>query len=314
MAALPPVPAAGRRIRKAIIPVAGRATRHWPASLAVPKALFPLVDGDGRTKPVLQLILEEAFASGIERACVVTGPGEEGPYRRYLEALEALEALAVGEGGGAGGAGGAGTTSGRVDWPARVSFAIQSSPDGFGHAVLCGRDFAAGEPVLVMLGDHVYRSAETRPCARQLLDCFHAGGAAVSAVQRTPEADLHLFGTVRATPLSGRARAYTVHEIVEKPAVATARERLRVPGVPVGQYLCWFGLHAMTPGLFDVLDEDARLDRRERGELQLTAAQARLAAREPYLAYEVAGWRFDMGDPAGLVRTQQALAERHVRG
>jgi UTP--glucose-1-phosphate uridylyltransferase len=293
------VPESGRRIRKAIIPVAGRATRHRPASLAVPKALFPLVDRDGTTKPVLQLILEEAFASGIEQACVVTGPGEDAPYRRYLEALAGREA---------------GDVSGRVDWTARVSFAIQASPAGFGHAVLCGRAFAAGEPVLVMLGDHVYRSAEARPCTRQLLDCFRTDGAAVSAVQRTAEADLHLFGTVRATPLVGRARAYTVHEIVEKPPVSTARQRLRVPGLPEGQYLSWFGLHAMTPGLFDVLEEDARLDRRERGELQLTAAQARLAARETYLAYEVSGWRFDMGDPAGLVRTQLGLAERQLPG
>jgi UTP--glucose-1-phosphate uridylyltransferase len=173
--------------------------------------------------------------------------------------------------------------------------------------VLCGRDFAADEPVLVMLGDHVYRTREARRCARQVLDCFAAFGHATSAVQRTPESQLHLFGTVAARSVDGAPGVYDVREIVEKPDVAVARDRLRVPGLPDGTYLCWFGLHAMTPAIFEVLADDVRHDRRERGEFQLTGAQARLLARERYLAYEVAGTRHDMGDPAGLLATQAAL-------
>lgn len=283
-------------MRKAIIPLAGRATRHRPASLAVPKGLFPLVDVDGRTKPVIQFILEEAFESGIELACLVTGPGEDVPYRQYFDALAGSERELA-----------------SLSWAGalgRVHFAVQPASEGYGHAVLCGREFAAGEPVLVMLGDHVYRSAEGRRCAQQVVECFQEHGAATSAVQRTPETELHLFGTVRAEPVPGAARTYEVREIVEKPRVALAQERLRVSGLPEGHYLCWFGLHALTPAIFEVLADDVASRRRERGEYQLTGAQGRLAQRERYLGYEVAGRRFDMGDPAGLVATQAALAAR----
>lgn len=280
-----------QRIRKAIIPVAGRATRLRPASYAIPKGLFPLVDADGRAKPAIHLILEEAFGSGIEQACLVTGPGEDTPYRRYAAAL---------------------ADSGEPEWAriaTRISFASQSTPEGYGHAVLCARDFAAGEPVLVMLGDHVYRSAASRPCARQLLDCFHDFQAATSAVQPTPAAQLHLFGTIGGWPVPEHPGVYEVEEIVEKPALEVARARLRVPGLAPDTYLCWFGLHAMTPAIFDVLAEDVAARRRERGEYQFTGAQARLAQRERYLACEIAGRRYDLGDPEGLLATQVALRQ-----
>jgi UTP--glucose-1-phosphate uridylyltransferase len=100
------------RIRKALIPVAGRATRLRPASYAVPKGLFPLVDLDRRVKPVVQLILEEAFASGVDEACLVTGPGEDQPYRRFFDAL---------------------VQSGEPAWQdlaGRVRFALQPLPEG----------------------------------------------------------------------------------------------------------------------------------------------------------------------------------------
>lgn len=289
MPATPRAQTAGR-IRKAIVPVAGRATRLRPASLAVPKGLFPLVDADGRAKPVIQLILEEAFGSGIEAACLVTGPGEDLPYRRYFAAL---------------------ADAGEPAWrelAARVDFAAQPEPLGYGHAVYCGRGFAGGEPVLVMLGDHVYRSGEPRRCARQLLDCFVRHGWSVSGVQRTPEAALRFFGTVAARPLPAAPGSYRVHEIVEKPDELTARARLRVPGLPAGEYLCWFGLHALTPAIFDVLADDVQSERRERGEYQLTGAQARLLEREPYFAEEINGTRHDMGDPAAYRATQTALS------
>lgn len=283
------------RPRVAIVPLAGRATRHRPASLAIPKGLFPLVDVDGRTKPVLHLILDEAFESGIETVCLVTGPGEDVPIRRYLNAVRDHDS---------------------ATWAARsgaVRFVEQPSPEGYGHAVLCARAAtreAAGTdaPVLVMLGDHFYLTGEYRRCAAQTLDAFVAAGASVSAVQRTPEAELHLFGTILGEPCENDPRAYRVRKIVEKPDRAHARTALRTPGLPDETYLCWFGLHALTPAIFDVLAEDVAEGRRERGEFQFTGAQARVAEREPYFAYEVSGTRHDMGDPAAYVAAQTALA------
>lgn len=275
--------------RIAVVPLAGRATRLRPASLGIPKGLFPLVDRDGRAKPVLHFILDEAFCSGIERVCLVTGPGEDGPFRRYLNAL---------------------ADAGEPDWQSwssRVLFAVQPQPEGFGHAVLCARSVVGNQPILVMLGDHLYRSAEARRCARQLLDSFSQCGRSVSAVQRTSENQLHLFGTIAAEPLSQPPRTYKVSKIIEKPEVETARRELRVAGLPPTEYLSWLGMHALTPGIFDILAEDVVHGRRERGEFQLTGAQGRLAEREPYYAHEVLGTRLDMGDPTSLIATQAAL-------
>jgi UTP--glucose-1-phosphate uridylyltransferase len=273
----------------AIVPLAGRASRLRPASLAIPKGLFPLVDRDGLAKPVIHFILEEAFGSGIDRVCLVTGPGADEPFRWYLEAVSQEPPWR--------------------GWTDRVQFAIQPEPEGFGHAVLCAREIVDDQPVLVLLGDHLYLSGEARRCTRQVLDCFARYGSSVSAVQRTPESKLHLFGTVAAEALPSDARTYRVSKIVEKPDIDTARRELRIDGMPAGEYLSWFGIHALTPGIFDILAEDVLLNRRERGEFQLTGAQARLAEREPYFVHQITGRRLDMGDPPGFIATQQALAE-----
>ncbi|MCX5986597.1 MAG: sugar phosphate nucleotidyltransferase [Chloroflexi bacterium] len=284
----------GYRPRRAIVPLAGRASRLWPASLAIPKALFPLIDQDGVARPVIGLILAELQRAGITEVCLVTGPGDDQVYRRYFDALA------------------------RTGFDAdirnvRVGFATQREPLGFGHAVWCGRDFTVDEPVLVVLGDHVYATDAPVTCAGQVLDTFARHGMATSGVAVTPEADIGGFGTVAAVELEDDHGTYAVSEIVEKPDVETARLRLRVSGLPAGTYLSWFGIHAMTPRLFEILEDDYRLGRKERGEIQLTSAQGRLCADEPYLATVVSGTRHDTGDPVAWLATQDALRPRPDR-
>lgn len=281
----------------AIIPLAGKATRHRPASYAIPKGLFPLVDVDGRTKPTLHLILEEAFESGIENVCLVTGPGEDGPFQRYLDTAH---------------------REGAAPWAPHVSFAVQPTPEGYGHAVYCAREVAAGQSALVLLGDTIYESFEPIRCSAQLLDAYARCGASVSGLQRLAEDQLAGFGTIRGEPVPGLdERTHRIRHVIEKPTPAQARESLVTPGLPTGTYLGWFGIHAVSAGIFEVLAEDVLLDRRERGEFQFTGAQARLAEREPYFGYEIAGRHMDMGDPTTYVQTQLALQrirESRARG
>jgi UTP--glucose-1-phosphate uridylyltransferase len=281
----------GYRPRRAIVPLAGRASRLWPASLAVPKALFPLIDQHGVARPVISLILAELQKAGITEVCLVTGPGDDAAYLRYFEAL-----------------GRSGMDDDLRDL--RVDFATQPEPLGFGHAVWCGRDFALEEPVLVVLGDHVYSTNAPVNCAGQVLDTFARHGMATSGVALTPEGEIGGFGTVAATELVDHQGTYAVSAIVEKPDVETARSRLRVPGLASGTYLSWFGIHAMTPRLFGILEDDYRLGRKERGEIQLTSAQARLCGEESYLATIVSGARHDTGDPMAWLATQDALRPR----
>jgi len=300
-------------VRKAVITAAGRGTRQYPASTTVQKEMFPLVDTDGLTKPTLQIIVEEALDAGIEEVCIVTAPGDEEMYRQHFRglsedllpaykgkewALQESEQLA------------------RIE--RALSYATQSSPEGYGHAVYAARDWVGDEPFLLLLGDHVYVSSDPggRRCARQVVDVFERTGQTVSAVKRTPERLLHLFGTVQGALVDvpdgswdgDSGAVYRVTAMVEKPSPERAVRELRTPGLRLDEYLCFFGMHVFTPTLFDCLGENIARDVREKGEFQLTSAQAMLAAREPYLAFETLGERYDMGVPFGLAETQLALA------
>jgi UTP--glucose-1-phosphate uridylyltransferase len=143
-----------------------------------------------------------------------------------------------------------------------------------------------------------------------LLDVFERYGCPLSGVQRTPAQELRHFGTVGAEPVAERAGVWEARALYEKPTPEYARAHLRSPGLPEETYLTFLGMHVFTPEIFVCLEEMIREDCRERGEFQLTTAQERLRARGRYLAAEVAGTRHDMGNPAGLVETQQALRGR----
>src|SRR5207253_7165509 len=155
------------KVRKAVITAAGRGTRQYPASTAVQKEMFPLVDRDGLTKPVIQIIGEEAIESGIEEICIITQPGEEKLYREYFKRLDddmvkafrgkdwaILESEKLGAFG------------------ERLHFAEQHTPEGFGHAVYQAKKFVGDDPFLLLLGDHVYISDTKDRCALQLVRVF----------------------------------------------------------------------------------------------------------------------------------------------
>lgn len=290
-------------VTRAVITAAGRGARQYPACDTVQKAMLPLVDRDGLTKPLLQIIAEEALESGIEELCVVCAPGDEPHYRRQLEL--SAEALREGFRG--------------VPWAveqarrlgelnARLRFVEQAEPEGYGHAVWCARTFVGDRPFLLLLGDHLYVSRADRRCARQLLDLAAEEDCAVSAVQETREHLIRQYGTVSGKRLPGRPNAYAIEEVIEKPDPTLAELRLQVSGLRAGHYLCFFGMHVLTPGLMALLDEAVAENRRDAGQIQLTPALQALAARERYLALETLGTRHNLGVKFGHVDAQIALA------
>ncbi len=291
------------QVKKAVITAAGRGVRHNSASDTVQKAMLPMVDRDGVTKPVLQIIAEEAVESGIEEICVVVAPGDEAYYRRHFQShTETLRSTAKG-------VGWAEYQARRVtDLLSRMTFTVQPEPHGYGHAVWCARDHAAGEAVLLLLGDHLYVSRETRRCARQLMDLAESDGCAVSAVQSTREHLIHQYGTIQGKRQQDRPDVYSIDEVIEKPNPTLAELRLQIPGLRAGHYLCFFGMHVLTPSVFEILDEHVRRDLREAGQVQLTPALNELARVEKYLALETRGARHNLGVKFGVVETQIALA------
>jgi UTP--glucose-1-phosphate uridylyltransferase len=290
-------------VRKAVITAAGRGTRQYPATNTIQKEMLPIVDCDGVTKPAIQIICEEALQSGIGAICIVVNPGADVQIRRHFQPLSGSQRQSM-----AGKPGVIAQSDRLAEIGSRLTFVNQASPEGYGHAVYQSREFVGAEPFLLMLGDHLYLSTGSRPCAAQAMDLFNRHGCSVSTVARTPESLLHLFGTIAARPLPGEDRAYDVLALCEKPSIAYAREHLQAPGLPPDEYLCFFGMHIFTPGIFEALDYQVRSDIREKGEIQLTSAQERLRQSERYLAFEPHGRRFDIGVPSGLAVTQIAFA------
>jgi len=254
-------------IRKAVITAAGPSQRTLP--------LQTLVDRDGKTKTALAIIIEEALGAGAEDICVVVYPGDADAYR-----------AAAGSHG------------------KRLHFVEQVQAQGYGHAVWCAREFTATDPFLLMVGDHLYLSHGNRGCARQLVEIAAAEACAVSAVQATHENKLPYYGAVGGRLAENRKGLYLVSEVLEKPTPTVAEQRLIVPGLRVGHYLCFFGMHVLTPAVMNLLGTEVSAGHNA----NLSQVLARLAGRERYLACELLGRRFDIGLKYGLLNAQLALA------
>ena len=287
------------RIQKAIIPIAGYGTRLFPATKAVPKALFPIIAQDGIAKPIIQLIIEEALTAGVEEVCLVAQPQQVEPIATYFssdvaDAIREKSELAA-----------QADRLGEIG--ERLHFAIQAEPEGFGHAIYCARDFAAGEPVMILLGDHLYISESGVSCAKQLADVYTQVGQSVTSLDLCHESELSLNGIVHGNSSTESSRLFILAQISEKPTVEFAREHLRVDGVPDQQYLCNFGIDLLNPLLFDILDYNYRHRIVTHGEIQLRDAMTEMIKQEGMYGYRVAGQRYDTGNPQDLLKTVNAF-------
>jgi UTP--glucose-1-phosphate uridylyltransferase len=294
----------GSPVQRAVIPIAGLGTRLFPASHAVKKELFPVVGPDGIARALVHYHLIALAAAGIESIALVVQPGEDALVRNYLRGPDADYRRRL--------AGSPALEREAADMAAladRLTFVTQATQDGYGHAVYQARHFAAGAPVLLCLGDHLFRGRSRSPYAEILTVAARHPDRALSAVNRIDEAALARFGTIAGTRRPGDPRVIEISRIVEKPDVATARAHLRVEGLPGEAWLGWFGLHVLPPEIFDVLGRMIRDEVRDRGEFQLTRAQERLREDRGYLAYEMTeAERFDFGTPAELVKSLSAFA------
>ncbi len=257
------------KIRKVLVTAANPRQRTLP--------LQTLIDQRGEPKTALQIILEEASGAGVEEFGVVICPGDEAAYAGACGNLRS-----------------------------QVRFIVQETARGYGHAVLCGRPFVGDESFLHLVGDHLHVSHAPATCARQLLEVATTEDSPVSAVQPTRESQLTSFGAVGGRLVGGARPLYQVEAVLEKPTPTAAEQQLIVPGLRAGFYLCFFGMHVLGPEIFSLLEEHQRAA--PDGPLGLSPALHTLAARRRYLAFTVAGRRFDIGAPYGLLFAQLALS------
>ncbi|MEL6106754.1 MAG: sugar phosphate nucleotidyltransferase [Planctomycetota bacterium] len=257
------------QVRKAVITAAAPDQSRIPTQ--------QLVNREGKDKSALQLIVEEILSSGVEEICVVIRPDDQDVFEQAAGDL-------IGS----------------------LHFATQQSPEGYAHALLQARDFVDDTPFLHLVGDHLYLSAARQSCAKQLIDVAAEFTCSVSAVEATRENKLPYFGIVSGTRLSPREGAFEVQRVCEKPTPTLAEQELVTPGLRSGHYLGFFGMHVLTGDIFDSLHQvhsDPAIPR-----ATLSDALDAFRTRHRYLAFQVAGTRYNLGVPYGLLMAQLAIA------
>jgi UTP--glucose-1-phosphate uridylyltransferase len=253
-----------------VITAASRSQRTLP--------LQRVVDRDGTPKTVLRIVVEEALQAGVDEICVVICPGDAEPYRA--------------------------AAGGHAD---RLRFIEQQEALGYGHALHCARDFVGDAPFLHLVGDHLWISHTARGCAEQLVELAQAEACVTSAVQPSRESLLPYFGAVGGRLLPGRQDLYLVETVREKPTPTEAEQWLVVPGLRAGHYLCFFGMHVLTPSVMELLGRQLR-EAGRRSRVTLAGALDELSSRERHLALANLGSRYDVGGKYGILSAQLALA------
>lgn len=271
-----------KRVRKAVLPVAGLGTRVLPGAKTTPKNMLNVVD-----RPILSYIVEEARAAGIEHFVFIVGRGQtaiEDYFDASPEIEQALEAkgkAAILE-----------DVRRDLPQPGQMSFVRQMAPLGLGHAVWCARDIIGDEPFAVMLPDMLM--AAERPALAQAVDAYDKAGGNVVVVEPAPEGEAHKYGIVALEAQNGRLNRMT--GMVEKPAPGTEPSNLFISG----RYI-------LQPEIFEILETQ---ERGAGGEIQLTDGMAALMRRQDFHALEYEGTTYDCGDKIGLLRANVAFALR----
>ncbi|HEY3949454.1 UTP--glucose-1-phosphate uridylyltransferase [Phenylobacterium sp.] len=270
----------GKRVRKAVLPVAGLGTRVLPGAKTTPKNLLNVVD-----RPILSYVVEEARAAGIEHFVFIVGRGQ-GAIEDYFDAAPEIE--------------GALEAKGKADIlaevrrdlgePGQMSFIRQMAPLGLGHAVWCARDVIGDEPFAVMLPDMLM--AANPPALAQAVAAYERTGGNVVVVEPAPAGETHKYGIVALDGQDGRLNRMT--GMVEKPPLGTEPSNLFISG----RYI-------LQPDIFEILQTQPR---GAGGEIQLTDGMATLMKRQDFHALEYEGTTYDCGDKIGLLRANLAFA------
>jgi UTP--glucose-1-phosphate uridylyltransferase len=270
-----------KRVRKAVLPVAGLGTRMLPAAKTVAKEMLTVVD-----KPLIHWVLAEARAAGIEHFVLVTGRGKtamEDYFDHQIELEDTLRAknkTAI-------------LDQLLADLPkeGEISYVRQMAPHGLGHAVWCARDIIGDEPFAVLLPDMIMDAAPGAT-AQAIKAYEQTGGDNIVVVEPCPPGMAHQYGIVALEGPEGRLRRMT--GMVEKPAPGTEPSNLFISG-----------RYVLNPEIFGAL---AARERGAGGEIQLTDAMARLMRTQAFHALEYEGTTYDCGDKIGWLRANVALA------
>ena len=268
-----------QKVRKAIIPAAGLGTRFLPATKALAKEMWPIVD-----TPTIQYIIQEAVDSGIEEILIITNSNKHAMENHFDKNYE-LESRLL--------------ESGKIKQAkeindianlANIYYIRQKEPKGLGHAVLCAKSFIGNEPFAVLLGDDVVVN-DKKPALRQLIDAYIQKEASVVGVQTVEHKDVNKYGIVRPSKshiVECAGRLVKLSDMIEKPPINEAPSDLAV-----------LGRYVLTPKIFELLETQSK---GTGNEIQLTDAIKRLMDIQAVYAYDFEGIRYDVGDKFGFIK------------
>jgi len=294
-------------VRKAIIPVAGFGTRLYPSTRALKKDFFPIPCPDGMVRPVILILLEELVNSGVEEICLVLGSEEERiQYTEFFERQLSEEHLRklnkeAQE-----------YENHILDIGKRLRYVYQREKRGFGHAVFQAAEFAGDDPVLLLLGDTIYRSENNNPCALQMIQEYEKYNQLMISIHPVPLAEVSHYGILSGVWEDKDHSVLNVSVMQEKPKASYAEEFLGVRNAE-GQkeYYSVFGQYILTPEVFeqlraDIKQADAEGDHTR--EIELTAALEAVRKNSGMMGIQLRGKMYDMGNPNALRRCVEEYA------
>lgn len=288
-----------RVVNKAIVPVAGLATRLFPASKGIKKAFMPVPDKGGLLKPAIMIILEELYYAGIRKVCLVISEGEQKTYEDFfrLPSAELMNKLSeqnrkyamlmdeIGQ---------------------CVTYVCQKQKKGFGHAVYLCRDFANEDPVILLLGDTLYRSDIGDSCARQLIKLYEKNGGTIVSLQPISIENVSQFGMAHGIWEDEDQTLLLIDKLVEKPSKEYASEELRVRTKKgKDNYYAIFGQYILSKEVFEVLQQRVEYSNNDEGEIQLTEVLSEVNQKYGVMGLIPKGKSFDIGIPSAYFDTFQ---------
>ena len=264
------------QVRKAVIPAAGYGTRFLPATKAIAKEMFPIVD-----TPTIQLIVEEAINSGIKEFLIIVSSNKNSIIDYFDRNLE-LERILL--------------DKGKMheydlitELPNKVNihFLRQKEQLGLGHAVLQAKAFVGNEPFALLLGDDVYVGNDGIPALKQLTDAFYDVQASIVGTLKVPNEDVNKYGICKFENPESKEALNKLCDVIEKPSLKVAPSNIAIGG----RYI-------LTPAIFELLETQTT---GAGGEIQLTDSIRRLMNKEAVYSYEISGRRYDIGSRAGYI-------------
>lgn len=288
-------------VRRAIIPVAGFGTRLYPATRGLKKDFFPIPCPDGLVRPVILILLEELVKSGVEEICLVLGSEEERiQYTEFFErqlSEEHLRKLNKE----------AQEYENRIlDIGKRLRYVYQHEKRGFGHAVYQAAEFANNEPVLLLLGDTIYRSRSNKPCALQMIEEYERYNSLMVSIHPVPLSKVSHYGILSGVWEDKEHTILSVSSMNEKPKASYAEEFLGVRNKDgEKEYYSVFGQYILTPDVFAQLEQDiqqADAEGDHQREIELTSALEAVRQKSGMMGVRLDGVMYDMGNPKALCK------------